>query len=332
MKIFYAIQGTGNGHISRAEQLYPYLQKHGEVDFFLSGSNAQLQTPLPIKYRSNGISLHYKTTGGMDYGKISKSLSFNIFKEAKALPVEQYDLIINDFEFITSLACSLKKKKSIQFGHQASFQSKLTPRPNTFNPIGNLILNKFVKSTDYLGLHFESYDKNIYNPIIKDEIINASPIDNRHITVYLPQYSVSFLSPYLLAQSKLNFEIFTKEVKLPTTYKNLTILPIDNKTFTQSLIHCHGIITAGGFETPAEALYLKKKLLSIPILKHFEQECNGAALEKLGVTVIEKIDKNFNQVLTQWIQAENTVQFKLTHSTEEIVNLLMQQVAYNQVA
>jgi uncharacterized protein (TIGR00661 family) len=332
MKIFYAIQGTGNGHISRAEQLYPYLQKHGEVDFFLSGSNAQLQTPLPIKYRSNGISLHYKTTGGMDYGKISKSLSFNIFKEAKALPVEQYDLIINDFEFITSLACSLKKKKSIQFGHQASFQSKLTPRPNTFNPIGNLILNKFVKSTDYLGLHFESYDKNIYNPIIKDEIINASPIDNGHITVYLPQYSVSFLSPYLLAQSKLNFEIFTKEVKLPTTYKNLTILPIDNKTFTQSLIHCHGIITAGGFETPAEALYLKKKLLSIPILKHFEQECNGAALEKLGVTVIEKIDKNFNQVLTQWIQAENTVQFKLTHSTEEIVNLLMQQVAYNQVA
>jgi len=332
MKIFYAIQGTGNGHISRAEQLYPYLQKHGEVDFFLSGSNAQLQTPLPIKYRSNGISLHYKTTGGMDYGKISKSLSFNIFKEAKALPVEQYDLIINDFEFITSLACSLKKKKSIQFGHQASFQSKLTPRPNTFNPIGNLILNKFVKSTDYLGLHFESYDKNIYNPIIKDEIINPSPIDNGHITVYLPQYSVSFLSPYLLAQSKLNFEIFTKEVKLPTTYKNLRLLPIDNKTFTQSLIHCHGIITAGGFETPAEALYLKKKLLSIPILKHFEQECNGAALEKLGVTVIEKIDKNFNQVLTQWIQAENTVQFKLTHSTEEIVNLLMQQVAYNQVA
>ena len=27
MKIFYAIQATGNGHISRAMQLYPYLQK-----------------------------------------------------------------------------------------------------------------------------------------------------------------------------------------------------------------------------------------------------------------------------------------------------------------
>ena len=62
MKIFYAIQGTGNGHISRAEQLYPYLKKFGEVDFFLSGSNAQLETPLPIKYKSKGISLHYKST------------------------------------------------------------------------------------------------------------------------------------------------------------------------------------------------------------------------------------------------------------------------------
>jgi len=332
MKILYAIQGTGNGHISRAEQLYPYLQKHGEVDFFLSGSNAQLQTPLPIKYRSNGISLHYKTTGGMDYGKISKSLGFNIYKEAKALPVEKYDLIINDFEFITSLACSLKKKKSIQFGHQASFQSKLTPRANTFNPIGNLVLDKFVKSTDYMGLHFQSYDKNIYNPIIKDEIVNATPIDNGHITVYLPQYSIAILSPYLLTQSKFNFEVFTKEVKQPTRYKNLTLLPIDNKTFTHSLIQCHAIITAGGFETPAEALYLKKKLLSIPILNHFEQECNGAAMQKLGVTVIKKIDKNFNQIFTKWIQADNTVQFTLTHSTEEIVQLLMQKISYNQVA
>jgi uncharacterized protein (TIGR00661 family) len=183
-----------------------------------------------------------------------------------------------------------------------------------------------------LGLHFESYDKNIYNPIIKDEIINAFPIDNGHITVYLPQYSVSFLSPYLLAQSKFNFEIFTKEVKQPTNYKNLTLLPIDNKTFTNSLIQCHGIITAGGFETPAEALYLKKKLLSIPILNHFEQECNGAAMQKLGVTVIKKIDKNFNQVFTEWVQAENKTQFTLTHSTEEIVNLLMQKISYNQVA
>ena len=111
-----------------------------------------------------------------------------------------------------------------------------------------------------------------------------------------------------------------------------SFFPIENKSFTNSLIQCHAIITAGGFETPAEALYLKKKLLSIPILKHFEQECNAAALQKMGVTVIKKIDKNFHQVFAQWIQADNTIPFKLTHSTEEIVHLLMQQIQYNLVA
>ena len=332
MKILYAIQGTGNGHISRAVQLDPYLKKYGEVDYFLSGSNAQLNTSLPIKYRSNGLSLFYKKNGGLDYLKIMKSFSFKIFKDAKRLPVEQYDVVINDFEFVTSLACRFKKIPSIHFGHQASFQSKKTPRSKTFNPIGNLILNNFVQSKKYVGLHFKQFDENVYNPIIKDEIINATPINDGHITVYLPQYSIAFLSPYLLTQSKFNFEVFTKEVKQPTNYKNLTLLPIDNKTFTNSLIQCHGIITAGGFETPAEALYLKKKLLSIPILNHFEQECNGAAMQKLGVTVIKKIDKNFNQVFTEWVQAENKTQFTLTHSTEEIVNLLMQKISYNQVA
>ena len=329
MKIFYAIQGTGNGHLSRAEQLYPYLKKYGEVDFFLSGSNAQLNTSIPIKFRSNGVSLHYKSTGGMDYGKISKSLSFSIYKEAKALPIDKYDLIINDFEFITSLACRLQKKKSIQFGHQASFQSKLTPRASNFNPIGNLVLDKFVQSTNYLGLHFESYDQNIYNPIIKDEVVHATASNEGHISVYLPQYSSEFLIPYLLEQPKIHFEVFTKEVTQITNFKNISFYPINNTSFTSSLIRCHGIITAGGFETPAEAMYLNKKVLSIPILNHFEQECNAAAMKKLGVTVIKKIDSKFHQVFKDWVNAENKIQFKLTHSTEDIVAILMQNIPTN---
>jgi uncharacterized protein (TIGR00661 family) len=329
MKIFYAIQGTGNGHLSRAEQLYPYLKKYGEIDFFLSGSNAQLNSTLPIKYKSKGVSLHYKTTGGMDYGKISKSLGLNIYKEAKALPIENYDVIINDFEFITSLACSFKKKKSIQFGHQASFQSKLTPRATSFNPIGNLVLDKFVKSSDYLGLHFESYDKNIYNPIIKDEVVHAEVRDEGHITVYLPQYSTDFLTPYFLALPLFHFEVFTKEVTQITCNNNITFYPIDNKVFTSSLIRCHALVTAGGFETPAEAMYLNKKILSIPILNHFEQECNGEAMKKLGVKVIKKIDSNFNQIFIEWIDSENKVKFKLTHSTEAIVDILMKNIPTN---
>ena len=325
MKIFYAIQGTGNGHLSRAEQLYPYLKKYGEVDFFLSGSNAQLNTPIPIKYRSRGISMQYKNTGGLDYSSIAKSLSYKLYKEAKSLPIDHYDLIINDFEFITSLSCSLKRKKSIQFGHQASFQSKLTPRAKSINPIGNLVLAHFVKSTAYLGLHFESYDDHIYNPIIKDEIVSANKVNDGHISVYLPQYTIAYLTPFLNAQAQFHFEVFTKEVTQVTHSKNMTLFPISGAAFTNSLISCHAIITAGGFETPAEAMYMNKKVLSIPIAKHYEQLSNAAALSELGVKVILHIDQGFNAIFTDWIQNTNPVKLDLTHSTKEIVAQLINQ-------
>ena len=38
MKILFAIQGTGNGHISRAREIVPLLQQYGEVDLLVSGT------------------------------------------------------------------------------------------------------------------------------------------------------------------------------------------------------------------------------------------------------------------------------------------------------
>lgn len=323
MKIFYAIQGTGNGHLSRAVELYPFLQKYGEVDFFLSGSNAHLNTPIPIKYKCKGVSLFYKNTGGLDYIKMTKSLSLEVIKDAKQLPVDKYDLVINDFDFVTSLACSIKNIKSIHFGHQASFQSKKTPRPKHKRVVGNLILEHFVKSDKHIGLHFEQYDENIFNPIIKSDIIKASPINDGHITVYLPQYSIDFLAPYFLEQPQFHFEVFTKQVDRIICHKNITYYPINNEQFTSSLIRCYGIITAGGFETPAEAMYMNKKVLSIPILQHFEQECNGKALELMGVLVLKKIDHYFKEHFKNWEQNINPIQLKLQHSTADLVDILI---------
>ena len=323
MKIFYAIQATGNGHISRAIELYPYLQKHGEVDFFLSGSNAHLNTAIPIKFKSKGLSLFYKHSGGLDYNKIVSSLSFNIYKDAKSLPVNEYDLVVNDFEFVSSLACSMKKVPCVHFGHQASFQSKKTPRPKRVNPLGNMILENFVKSKQHIGLHFDAYDENIYNPIIKDEILDATPINDGHITVYLPQYAIGILEPYLLQKSQFHFEVFTKEVNGIVCKKNITYYPISNRQFTSSMIRCYGIITAGGFETPAEAMYMNKKVLSIPIMNHYEQECNAVALAKKGVMVIKKIDENFSQYFEEWINVKKPIKLNLTHTTAQIVDILI---------
>lgn len=304
MKIFYAIQATGNGHISRATQLHPYLLKHGQVDFFLSGSNATLELNIPIAYHSKGCSLYYSKCGGLDYLNITKNIRpRQIYKDAASLPLKNYDIIINDFDAITSLACKLQKVPSVQFGHQASFISQNTPRPEKKSVLGEMVLKHYAQAPQNIGLHFENYDSFIKPPIIKDEIIAATAVDLEHISVYLPSFDKDCLEKAFRNLHNVNFHWFLAGTTYKHTIANITYYPVNQQQFNQSLITCHGIITGGGFETPAEALYLGKKLLSIPIRNHYEQECNAAALKKLGVPVVYQIDKNFDKIITNWLNS-----------------------------
>ena len=304
MKIFYAIQATGNGHISRAIQLNPYLQKFGSVDYFLSGNNTSLNIDLPIKFTSDGCSLHYSKCGGLNYWDIAKNIQpIQMYKDAKSLPLKQYDVIINDFDSITSLACRLQKVNSVQFGHQASFISDATPRPEKKSVMGEMILKHYAPSPKHIGLHFEKYDSFIHPPIIKDEIVQAEPKDLKHITVYLPSFQKDCLEKAFNKLPDMEFHWFLNDVKFKHTIGNITYYPVNQKQFNQSLITCHGIITGGGFETPAEALYLGKKILSIPIRNHYEQECNAAALKKMGVPVVYEVGDEFEVIIKNWLNS-----------------------------
>lgn len=323
MKIFYAVQATGNGHVSRANEILPYLSKYGDVDIFLSGSNYALKTNLPIAYRSKGLSLEYnQENGSIDVLKtIKNSRLKKIWREAKHLPIEKYDLVINDFECITSLACILKGIDSVHFGHQASFKSKLVPRPDKKDFIGELVLANYAKGTKTIGLHFKNYDKFIHQPIIKKSILEATPIDNKHITVYVSQYKLSHLVKIFSQLKNFQFHIFSNSIDNISQTDNIKLLPISQELFTQSLISCHGIITGAGFETPAEALYLNKKLMVVPIAGQYEQCCNAAALNRdFNVMTVREMDEFFISYFNKWIFDDNVQKLEITESTEKIVS------------
>ena len=325
MKILYSVQATGNGHISRAMELMPYLQQYGEVDVFLSGSNSHLNPQLPVKYRSKGLSLFYGNTGGLDYWRMWKELSVQrIWKEAKQLPVEKYDVVLNDFESITTMACRFKKVPSIGFGHQASFQSQYTPRGNKKDIAGEIILKQYATATDYVGLHFKQYDDFIFSPVIKQDILQAEPTDKGYITVYLSHYSDEVVLKALHKVKDIHFEVFSKKIQQPTISNNVTLLPISNEGFTQSVIHSHGVITGAGFETPAEALYLGKKLLVLPIKGQYEQLCNAAALKDFNVEVVDTLGEDFHTKVAQWLNTSETIPLVLSQNTYQIVQMAIE--------
>ena len=75
MKILYAIQGTGNGHLARAEDVIPYLQEHGDLDLFVSGAQADIKLSYPVKYKSKGLSFYFGKSGGIDFLRTFKKNS-----------------------------------------------------------------------------------------------------------------------------------------------------------------------------------------------------------------------------------------------------------------
>ena len=154
-----------------------------------------------------------------------------------------------------------------------------------------------------LGLHFEAYDPFIRPPIIKDEIVNPTPKNIGHISVYLPSFDKDCLEKAFKSVAGVEFHWFLDTVKEVHKRGNITYFPVNQKEFNKSLITCEGIITGGGFETPSEALFLGKKLLSIPIKEHYEQECNAAALKQLGVPVVYEVKEDFNQVIEHWLNS-----------------------------
>ena len=324
MKILYAIQGTGNGHVSRARDIIPILQKKGELDILVSGIQADVGLPYEIKYKFKGLSFIFGKKGGIDLLETYKRCNLrNLIREIKSLPVDEYDLIISDFEPVSTWACKIKKKQCIGLSHQSAVINKNAPKPKTFDIIGNLVLRYYAPFTKSYGFHFESYDNNIFTPVIRNQIRTAKPIKNPHYTVYLPAYGDEIIIRILSEIPQVNWEVFSKHSKVLFKEKNVQICPIENDKFIASIVNCTGILCGAGFESPAEALFLQKKLMVIPMKGQYEQQCNAAALNKLGVPVLKTLKIDYLNQIKNWVDLPQHINVNYPDITEEIIDKLI---------
>ena len=170
MKILYAIQGTGNGHLSRAREIIPILQKKGDLDILISGTQADVELPYPVKYRFKGLCFIFGKKGGIDVmATYKKSNLKRLFKEIRSLPVENYDLVINDFEPVSAWACRRKHKHCVGLSHQAAVINKNSPKPEKKDMIGKSILLNNAPVSKAYGFHFANYSDEIFTPVIRSE-------------------------------------------------------------------------------------------------------------------------------------------------------------------
>lgn len=321
MKILYAIQGTGNGHLSRAMDVVPRLQQHGEVDILVSGTQGDLPLPFQIEYKMRGLSFIFGKAGGVDLWKtFVKSNIRKLVKEINGLPIEKYDLIINDFEPVSAWACYTRNIPCIGLSHQAAVLADEAPDADQTDMMGKLVLKNYAPNTAQYGFHFEAYRKNIFTPVIRKQVREQN-IENRgHYTVYLPAYDDKRLIAKLSQFKHVNWDVFSKHNKKPLHYKNVSIQPIHNDKFIKSMAQSEGVLCGAGFETPAEALFMKKKLLVIPMKNQYEQHLNAAALKEMGVPVIKNLKDRYDMVINSWIDNNMRVEVDYPDMTQEIID------------
>jgi len=326
MKILYAIQGTGNGHISRAREIVPLLQQYGELDLLVSGTEAEMALSQPLKYRFHGFSFVFGNKGGVDKWATYKLMNLRqLWRDMHAVPLKQYDIIINDFEPVTAWACKLQKIESVSLSHQCSFVSKNTPRPGKWN-FAELLLKYYSPTDHHIGFHFDRYDDFIHTPVIRSQIRSLEPQNLGHYSVYLPAYDDRTLVKYL-KQIDVPWQVFSKRQK--TTYQdgNVTVNPVNNEAFNLSMANCEGLLTGGGFEGPAEALFLQKKVMMVPMKDQYEQQCNALAASKLGVPVISEINDSCVPEIQKWVESEHRVKVNFADETAAIVDAMIKKYA-----
>lgn len=328
MKVLYAIQGTGNGHICRARDIIPILQKKVELDILISGTQVDIDLPCEVNYKFKGLSFIFGKKGGVNlFDTWKKNKIRRFFKEVKSVPVQKYDLVINDFEPVSAWACQQKKVACISLSHQSAVLSKNAPRPKHLDPVGKHILKYYAPSNKHLGFHFKRYNKKTFTPIIREEVRQGKISNKEHYTVYLPAYTNEKIHKVLSLFPHIQWHIFSKHNKDNYSIDNIKFQPINNEKFIESMLSAKGVLCGAGFETPAEVLFLQKKLLVIPMKSQYEQHCNAAALKELGVPVLKSLKVKHVEVINKWLQNDTIISVNYPNETEEIIDFLLNNYA-----
>ncbi|MFK8047436.1 MAG: MJ1255/VC2487 family glycosyltransferase [Halioglobus sp.] len=305
MKILYGVQATGQGHISRARAMakaFKYMDV--EVDWLFSGRDRKNLFGMDFFRRfEHRRGLTYQTQAGkVDHLRtlIHNNLP-RFWLDVKALEtkLEDYDLVVTDFEPVTAWAAKLKGAPAIGIGHQYAFGPG-TPSTGE-NWLSDKIMNWFAPVSQPIGLHWRPYGDNILPPIL--DLPALKDHRDHYILVYLPSESQSEVITWLQQFPLQQFKLYHKSFDLESR-GNVDCFRTNTEGFKYHLRGARGVICNSGFELISECLQWRKSVLTKPLLGQMEQLSNATALEQLSfANVIRSLS---HDALGSWLQSRNT--------------------------
>jgi len=219
------------------------------------------------------------------------------FRDVFTYEPRDYDIIVTDYEPISSRFAQINKIPSIGIGHLYAFVHRV-PMPIFPNPFHILIMRYFAPAQFPLGLHWHHFNAPILPPTIPPDVRQAEHTDPRKILVYLHFEALGDIVSLCRPFREYEFFIYYP-VDEPSDDENIHLRPLSRDKFQEDLSTASGVIANSGFSLSSESIHLGKKLLTKPVARQTEQEANARALEFLNLgRVMQDLDPS---VLEKWL-------------------------------
>jgi uncharacterized protein (TIGR00661 family) len=321
VKILYGVQATGNGHIARSRIMAKQFKEKGvDVTFLFSGrpKNKLFDMELFGDFIYKQGLTFIVQNGKVNY--LSTAFNNNFLRficDAYTLAIDDYDLIITDFEPVTAWAAKLKNKQTLGIGHQYAFGSN-TPRTGK-SLLAGLVMNYFAPAKDSIGLHWARFDQSILPPIIDVNLVGKA--EENLVLVYLPFENQGKVTRLLQKFPDKHFIQYSPDANNGED-RNVSIRTTCYAGFKRDLCRSSAVISNSGFELISECLHLGLPILVKPLQGQMEQESNALALYELKFAeVMRTLDED---IIANWLIKFNPVIRKKTPDVaHEIVKWLL---------
>jgi uncharacterized protein (TIGR00661 family) len=293
-RILLGIMGDAGGHISQALAVAEAMPQH---EFLLVGGGrvpalaqegytvAEVRT-FQTYYTNNRVDLFTTAWKGLGTVLQTRRIVNRVARIAKEFDPQ---LVISAYEFSVPLAARRLGIPSVTIDNHHFLNKCICDLPRG-QAVGRwtygMPLRFCFSNTDFF-LVSAFYDLKPRNPettvvlpaVLRQTVLAMKPKEEDHVVVYQSSPTFKAVST-ILEQIPRRFHIYGFGER--PAYKNLVYKAPSTKGFLEDMASCAYVITNGGHNVIAEALYLGKPVLSFPIRFAYEQFFNAHMLKTLG--------------------------------------------------